>query len=256
MGVDVISENRSSLSFILTDAKVSLANAIRRAILGYVPTLAIEEVDFYDNTSSLYDEVLAHRLSLVPIVTDLELLNVREECKCEEGCPSCTLELSLKKKGPGNVYSQDLKSANKNFTPVPGILLAKLGKTQRIELKATAILGRARDNARWQSAVIGYKYYPVIDISSDCTNCGDCVEACPRNVFEIKKNKLKVTSERACILCRACVEACDAGAITITGDEHRFIYELETTGSLKPREILTRALDILIKKAEELSSKV
>ena len=256
MAVDTISESDSSLSFILTDARVSLANAIRRVVLGEVPTLAIEELDFYDNTSSLYDEVLAHRLSLVPINTDLGLLNFRDECKCEDGCPSCQVELSLKKKGPGSVYSQDLKSKNKNFTPVPGILLAKLGKNQSIELKATAVLGRGRDNARWQSAVVGYKYYPLIEISAECSHCEECAKACPRNVFEMKKGKLKVADERACILCRACVEACEAGAISITGDEHRFIYELETTGSLKPREILTRALDILKQKADELSSKV
>lgn len=256
MAVEILNESGSSLSFILTDTTVGVANALRRAAIGEVPTLAIEEVDFYNNTSSMYDEVLAHRLSLIPLVTDLSLLNPRDKCKCEDGCPSCQIELSLKKKGPGSVYSHDLKSANKNFSPVPGILFAKLGKNQSIELKATAVLGRGRENAKWQAAVIGYKYYPIIEISGECTSCGDCVEACPRAVFEMKKDKLKVTSEQACILCRACVEACEAGAITITGDEHRFIYELETTGSLKPREVLSKALDILIDKADELSSKV
>jgi DNA-directed RNA polymerase subunit D len=219
MAVEILNENDSSLSFILTDAGVSLANALRRAVLGEVPTLAIEELEFYDNTSSLYDEVLAHRLSLVPIVADLSLLNLKDKCKCEDGCPSCQVELSLKKKGPGPVYSHDLKSANKNFTPVPGILFAKLGKNQNIELRATAVLGRGRENSKWQSAVIGYKYYPIIEISGECTNCGDCAKACPRNVFEMKKDKLKVTSEKACILCRACVEACETQAITVTGDE-------------------------------------
>jgi DNA-directed RNA polymerase subunit D len=256
MSIEIIDEKGSSLSFILDPASVSLANAIRRAIVGAVPTLAIDEVEFYDNTSSLYDEVIAHRLSLIPIITDLGLLNFKDECKCENGCPSCVVELSLKKKGPGPVYSQDLKSSNKNLSPVPGILIAKLGKSQKLELKASAVLGRGKDNTKWQPAVIGYKYYPIIEISKECTLCEDCIEACPRDVFEIKRGKLNLARDRDCILCRACVEACDQGAIKITGDESRFIYEMESTGSLKPREIFTRACDILIGKANELSSKL
>ncbi len=256
MAIEILSEEGGSLSFILSDVSVSFANAIRRIALGEVPTLAIEEVEFYDNTSSLYDEILSHRLGLVPIVTPLGLMNFREDCSCEDGCPSCQLELSLKKKGPGTVYSQDMKSSNKDMPPLPGVVIAKLGKNQRVELKATARLGRAKEHARWQSAVVGYKYYPLINISKECTDCGDCVSACPRNVFKMQKEKLKVADEKACILCRACVEACQAGALKLSGDEHRFIYELESTGSLKPREILTQAFDILIKKSEELSSKI
>ncbi|MFV2040810.1 MAG: 4Fe-4S binding protein, partial [Candidatus Hydrothermarchaeales archaeon] len=72
----------------------------------------------------------------------------------------------------------------------------------------------------------------------------------------VKGEKLKVVNELACILCRACSDVCDQGAIKVDGDEHRFIYELETTGSLKPREVLSKALDILKDKADELSSKV
>ncbi len=256
MGIEIIGENGSSLSFVLSDASVSIANAIRRTVIGEVPTLAIDEVEFYDNTSSLYDEIIAHRLSLIPIVTDLSILNFKDECSCEEGCPSCEVELKLKKKGPGIVRSDDLKSLNKNFSPVPGVLLVKLGKSQKIDLKARAVLGRGYDNTRWQSAVVGYKYYPVIEISDDCDQCGDCVEACPRSVLAVKGEKLKVVNELACILCRACSDVCDQGAIKVDGDEHRFIYELETTGSLKPREVLSKALDILKDKADELSSKV
>jgi DNA-directed RNA polymerase subunit D len=256
MGIQIIGEKGNSLSFILTDASVSIANSLRRAAIAEVPTLAIEEVEFYDNTSSLYDEILAHRLSLIPIVTDLNILNFRDKCTCKDGCPSCQLELTLKKKGPGSVHSQDLKSSNKKLSPVPGILIAKLGKNQNIALNAKAVLGRGKENTRWQSAVVGYKYHPIIEISKECLQCGDCAEACPRNVFEFKKEKLKVVSEKDCILCRACIEACDQGTIKVTGDESRFIYEMESTGSLKPREIFTRACDVLAEKAKDLRSQL
>jgi DNA-directed RNA polymerase subunit D len=256
MAIEVISDKEGSFDFILTDANPSIANSIRRAILGEVPTLAIEEVEFLEQTSSLYDEILAHRLSLIPIVTDLELLNFREDCKCQDGCPSCQVEFSLKKKGPGTVYSQDLKSSNKTLSPVAGIPLVKLGKAQKIELRATATLGRGKDNAKWQPAIVGYKFYPLIEISKECNLCSECVDACPKDILIIKKDKLKVTDEKECILCKSCVEACESGDITVKGDETRFIYEMESTGDLKPKKILEAACDVLIKKSEELKSKL
>jgi DNA-directed RNA polymerase subunit D len=256
MDIKIVNNVGGSLSFILKDADVSVANAFRRVMLTEVPILAIDEVEFYDNTSSLYDEVLAHRVGLVPVVTDLSVLNFRENCKCKDGCPSCQVELSLKKSGPATVYSHDIKSTSKNLTTVPGIPLVKLGKNQSIDLKAIAVLGTSHKHAKWQPAVVGYKYYPLIEISDKCNQCGACVDACPKNILVIKKDKLKVTDVKKCILCRACTEACDAGEISIKGDENRFIYEIETTGSLKPTEIFTNACDILIEKAEELASKL
>ena len=45
---------------------ISLANALRRSV-GDVPVLAISECDIYKNDTVLYDEVIAHRLGLVPL---------------------------------------------------------------------------------------------------------------------------------------------------------------------------------------------
>lgn len=47
-----------------------IANALRRILISEVPTMAIETVNIYNNTSIIQDEVLAHRLGLVPIKAD------------------------------------------------------------------------------------------------------------------------------------------------------------------------------------------
>lgn len=54
-------------AFSLVGVDASIANAYRRILLAEVPTLAIEECFFFDNTSIIQDEVLAHRLGLVPL---------------------------------------------------------------------------------------------------------------------------------------------------------------------------------------------
>lgn len=46
------------------------ANAFRRIMLAEVPTMAIEEVHIFNNTSVMQDEVLSHRLGLLPINVD------------------------------------------------------------------------------------------------------------------------------------------------------------------------------------------
>lgn len=55
----------SAFSLIGVDA--SIANAFRRILLSELPTLAIEDVFIYENTSIIQDEVLAHRLGLIPL---------------------------------------------------------------------------------------------------------------------------------------------------------------------------------------------
>ncbi|KAF1832386.1 RBP11-like subunits of RNA polymerase [Decorospora gaudefroyi] len=53
--------------FSLTHVDTSIANAFRRILLAEIPTLAIEDVFIYQNTSIIQDEVLAQRLGLIPL---------------------------------------------------------------------------------------------------------------------------------------------------------------------------------------------
>ena len=59
-----------SIVFDVAGIRPSLANALRRIMLAEVPTMAIENVWFSDNTSVIPDEMLAHRIGLLPIKVD------------------------------------------------------------------------------------------------------------------------------------------------------------------------------------------
>ncbi len=254
MKVEVLSKKEDSLVLVLSDADVSFANALRRAMLAEVPTLAIEEVTFIENTSPLYDEIIAHRLGLVPIKTDLKAFNLRSECKCEgKGCSSCTLKLTLSASGPCTVYSHDLVSEDSKLKPIEGIPIVKLGKGQKLTLEAEAILGTGKMHAKWQPAVVGYKYYPEIEISEKCDGCEACAAACPKNILSVVKKKARVSDETICTLCNACVEACDLDAIKVRGNERKLIFTIESSGALKPEEIFNKAGEIVQSKAEQLA---
>jgi DNA-directed RNA polymerase I and III subunit RPAC1 len=71
--LNVVSETPEELVVDITGINAAMANAIRRILIAEVPTMAIERVDLYQNTSVLPDEMLAHRLGLIPIKADSRL---------------------------------------------------------------------------------------------------------------------------------------------------------------------------------------
>ena len=96
MEIEFSSLDDTLARFTLAGASPAFANAFRRAMIGEVPTLAIEDVRIYDNTSAFFDEMLAHRLGLIPIKTDLSTYSTQENCTCGgAGCPGCTVTFTL-----------------------------------------------------------------------------------------------------------------------------------------------------------------
>merc|ERR1712153_61836 len=77
-------------------ACVSSANAFRRILLAEVPTMAIEKVLITDNTSIIHDEVLAHRLGLVPIFADPNDFQYKSADKDYDDKNSILFKLSVK----------------------------------------------------------------------------------------------------------------------------------------------------------------
>jgi DNA-directed RNA polymerases I and III subunit RPAC1 len=68
--VEIQESNSLEMEFDLVGVDASIANAFRRILLSEVPTMAIETVFVFNNTSVIQDEVLSHRLGLIPIKAD------------------------------------------------------------------------------------------------------------------------------------------------------------------------------------------
>lgn len=65
--INIIKRSDFELEFDLIGQTPALANAYRRIMLSEVPTMAIEKVYIYNNTSIIQDEILAHRIGLIPL---------------------------------------------------------------------------------------------------------------------------------------------------------------------------------------------
>lgn len=71
--IDILKLDEEEMIFDLAGVEPPLANALRRIIIAEIPTMAIEKVNLWQNTSVIPDENLAHRLGLIPINADPRL---------------------------------------------------------------------------------------------------------------------------------------------------------------------------------------
>ena len=267
MEIEFASLDDSLARFTLSGASTAYANAFRRAMIGEVPTLAIEDVRIYDNTSALFDEMLAHRIGLIPLTTDLSSYSTQDNCSCGgAGCPGCTSTYTLSVEGPKTVMSSDLIPQDPKATPVyDNIPIVKLTKGQKLVIEARAILNTGREHAKWQPTLVcGYKNHPVVSISDACDACSLCVDECPRGILEVKGKKVQVAEGKLpdCSMCRLCERAClssgigDEPAITISSEKDRYIFMVESDGSLPVKEIMNRALLYMKEQADTLEKQL
>lgn len=71
--------------FDMVGVDASIANSLRRVMISEIPTMAIEKVYCYNNTSIMQDEVLSHRLGLVPLKVDSRVFDWKPRTTGYEG---------------------------------------------------------------------------------------------------------------------------------------------------------------------------
>jgi DNA-directed RNA polymerase subunit D len=239
----------------LEDTDVYFVNSLRRVMLAELPKLAIDDVIIYDNTSALFDELISHRLGLIPIPTDLQILAFRNECKCEgKGCPSCTVRYTLSKEGEGVVYSGDLQPEHPSFaiteTTIP---IVDLMKDQRVILEVEAVLGRGRDHAKWQ-VVLAPRYRMETKINIDKKRMSEVksfIEELPKDLVELKGDKLELTDPSKESMLESYIDKNKGDYISITRDPTKLLFSFETDGSMSAKAALQESVTILTKKYEE-----
>ncbi len=234
----------------------AIANALRRTLINDIPKLAIHKVVFhhgqirdtqdnvYDSTTPLFDEIIAHRLGMIPLPTDLNM-KFRDECDHppDEGCPLCTVTYTLNKHGEDTVYSGDLiPIGDDKFKPVdPLIPIVKLKKNQAILLEAEAILGTAKDHAKWQvTSGVSYKYHREIIVNKEDSEYWEEVrDKCPENIVYEDKDKIVFTDDTEC---KEIAKLISFDNPEIKEDNTWFIFQFETDGSLSAKDTLDYAI--------------
>ncbi|MEM2020941.1 MAG: DNA-directed RNA polymerase subunit D [Zestosphaera sp.] len=263
--VTVIEKSGNYVKLLFRGVPLALLNAVRRASMEYVPTMAIDFVTFSNNTSTLHDEIIAHRLGLTPLYSEEAIRKYKGPEECADVSPEestdCYAVLSLQgSAGDGEiktVYSEDLKPVtDPDVKPVyDKIPLIVLGPKQEISLDAYARLGRGIYHIKWSpvtTAVVTYSARLDVD-RGVCTLCGKCAEVCPRGALVLEGGSV-VAHEEKCILCRQCVKACPVEAINLGFKEDEFYLNIESSGALKPETVIAEAFKVIISKLDAFLS--
>ena len=248
MKVELIGEKGNESSLLLKDCSVSLANAIRRAVINSIQTLAIDDVTIYKNTSSMYDEILAARLGLIPIKTPVELKGKGK------------FSFKLKEMGPKAVHASDLVSSDGDIVPaIPDMLIINLKEGESLELEADTVWGNGEQHTKFTPAHVFYHFYPKITIpNSKIKGAAKIASLCPVDVLDGEKENLSVKKGKLseCTLCKACEDYAGSDVISVSSESDKIVFGIESWGQLGTKDILSEAISSLEDEVREISEKV
>lgn len=227
--------------FTLSDVSAAYANALRRYMMGEVPTMAIESCTFNKNDSVLYDEIIAHRLGLIVFKTDLDSYHLPKEG--EALGPHNELKMNLKVSGPKTVYAKDITTADPKVKPVHGdTLILKLLDGQELDISMSAVLGTGKDHAKWSPGLIWYTHDASIKVNNKSKAFAEFKDKFPPQVFN-KKGEI----DQALINSPELIDACagiNSDIVDVTFDTHSFQFTVESFGALAAKEIVERAMEV------------
>ena len=215
-------ENTKEKLILRVESSEQLANAIRRSV-SEIKTLAIDEVEIFKNDSALYDEILSHRLGLVPLKTEKSMSSKTK------------IDFKLTKTGPCTVYSGDLKGpADIIHDKIP---ITILNEGHKLELVATAVLGKGEEHAKHIPGLCYYRHILEVKSSTQIDK-----------ILEKSKGLIKSQKKGTKWLCDLNdaeinqIEDLDKEAIV---DSPELIFIIESYGNLSAKDILLQAVEVL-----------
>jgi len=280
------------IRILISDTDAAQVNAIRRALIADVPKLAITRVVFsqgvtqdnkgevVESVNVLPDEVLAHRLAMIPIPTNMDeglvFPDACENCKDvvekDKGCPMCQVLYTLSARGPSadsddelrTVYAGDITTISDPVFDIreehKTIPLTVLSKGQFLEFYAFAVLGRGRDHAKWSPvAAVGFRPQQVAVLKNakaaeTLFGLGlTTTDGTPIDAKLFGKDKKVTNINHVMDLEKALHqvghgtgrEADFADGIVMETVDNAYVFSYETDGSLDPVTAFNMALDEL-----------
>ncbi len=239
--VEFIDRDDREARFVVRNITPAFANGIRRAIIADVPTLSIDTVRFVENSSVMFDEQLALRLGLVPLTTP------------EDFAEGDTVTLALDVEGPGTAYSGDLVCQDPEVAAADeNIPIIELKDDQRLELEADAELGYGRDHAKHQGGVaVGYRHLQRVNVVGDADEYADEERQMLRGVIE-EDGELVPTDAFDNDL----TNRYPGKELEVEDVPGAFVFHVESDGSMPVTELVLRAVDSLVDRADELEQAV
>ena len=251
MKLSLVEKNDIRQTFEVKGATPAYVNSLRRYFASEVPVMAISTVEFKQNSSALYDEMIAHRLGLVVLKTDLSSYNVPELNSPVGPATHCTF--TLKAVGPKVVYASDLKSKDSGIKPVhPETIIVKLLEGQELEFTALAHLGFGKNHSKWVTGLINYYFKPTIKVNNKAASFKESKDMFPPAIFN-EKGEIDASKINSPQLIDACLDV-DPDVVSITYDDSQseFVFVVEPWGQLPVEDIVEEGLKRFDSQLDEL----
>ncbi len=243
----LVNKTDGMLTLRASKTRPSLLNALRRSILREVPVLAVDEVTFHKNSSALYDEMLAHRLGLIPLTTDYSTYEYEQVGSNDERSAKSRVMLTLKARGPGMITAEALKSQDPYVKPAyPRMPIVWLEDGQEVEAEMIAVMGKGKEHAKFQPGLAWYERAFTIKVKKDLP--GELVRLLPEAVREGDSFKPeRVTSETLA----DAVESIAGDHVSIQKKTDEYLFHVESYGNLPAETILLQAVEELITRVRQ-----
>lgn len=216
---------------LVVPIEISLANAIRRTV-NEIKTIAVKEVDVYRNDSAFSDEILAHRIGLIPLKNE----------KIKDGD---VIELKLKVESKEDGFDILSGSLGESVS-IAEIPIIRLNKGQGIEFVARASIGTGKEHARHTPGLVYYYNLNKITIKPEGKKHSELAENHPE-VFKFD-GELKVKNEWAC---NFDAEDIETPGVEITPTE-KIVFVVESWGMMSCSEIVKESVKVLSKNLEDV----
>jgi len=251
--VDFIERGDRDARFVVRGLTPAVANGIRRAMVADVPTFSIDTVRFIENSSVMFDEMVALRLGLVPLTTDLDDFEVGD-----------TVTLALDVEGPATAYSGDIETSDDLVGPADeNVPVIQLKEGQRLELEAEAVLESGKSHAKQQGGVaVGYRHLQRVEVVGDASEFDDQEPNILRGVIEEAAPEAADDDAAAGDLVPTdtfdndLTKRYPGKEVEVTDVPGAFVFHVETDGSFTVEELVLRAVESIGDRAAELETKV
>lgn len=269
-----VESSPENLSLRINGSDAAVMNAIRRTIVSDTPTMAIDLVWIRENTSVMPDEMIAHRLGLVPVLADPQVYadrpspqkkEERDNLKAESPFPREYSEgnsIRMELKGENtqshtvSVYSDDIKVEGNRAQVKKGILITRLAPQQKLECKMLGLKGTGREHAKWMPVVVcHYRQIQRLRIqdkrmlpSLRAYFRGGLIQDKSTGQFDIDENRLLVNPD---------LITHHPDTVRAENVPGSFIFSLETVSeSEPPKSLFRRGLSMLQDKLASLEAEI
>ncbi|EDR14491.1 uncharacterized protein LACBIDRAFT_319284 [Laccaria bicolor S238N-H82] len=277
-----------SIDFDLVGVDASIANAFRRIMIAEVPTVCIENVYVWDNTSVVVDEVLSQRLGLIPLNIDPDLI-VMKETSADQATDRNTIVFEIKltcernpkaKKDstdPDESYiNHEVLSSHLVWKPAgeqeevfagnppaptnPNIVLAKLRPGQDVHVELHAMKGVGKDHAKYcPVATASYRLLPHIKIKKPIPpHLGEKFQKCfSPGVIKIDPRTKEVSVDehnvRKDTVSREVLRHPEfKDSVELSRVRDFFLFNVESEGAYSPERMLTEAIKVMREKLKKI----